>query len=59
MNLQQLYAEVSKNTDTSGTHINAAETSRVCSELFKVLADMPSEAALRVIAHGIEVAKTK
>jgi hypothetical protein len=59
MNLQELYAEVSKHSDTSGTHINAAETSRVCSELFKVLAAMPAEAALRVIAHGIELAKTK
>ena len=59
MNLQQLYAEVSKNTDTDGTRINAAETSRVCSELFKVLATMPTEAALRILAHGIELAKTK
>lgn len=59
MNLQELYAEVSKHTDTSGTHINAAETSRVCSEFFKVLATMPIEAVLLVVAHGIELAKTK
>lgn len=59
MNLQELYAQVSKNTDTSGTHINAAETSRVCSELFKELAKLPTEEVLRLVGHGIELARAK
>lgn len=59
MNLNDLYARVSQNTDTSGTQINAAETSRVCSELFKVLASLPADECLKLVAHGLELARNK
>lgn len=53
MNLAELYAEVSRRTDTCGTHINCAETSRVCAKLFEVLASMTTAEALKLIADGI------
>ncbi len=53
MNLADLYAEVSRRTDTCGTHINAAETSRVCAKLFEVLAGLNTAEALKLIADGI------
>lgn len=36
---KQLYQAVSKRVDTQGTKINAAETSRVVSEVFAEIAD--------------------
>ena len=39
MKTKELYAGVAARTDTAGTKINAAETSRVASELFNEIAD--------------------
>lgn len=39
MKTKELYAGVAARTDTAGTKINAAETSRVVSELFQEIAD--------------------
>ena len=39
MKTKELYAGVAARTDTKGTKINAAETSRVMSELFNEIAD--------------------
>lgn len=55
--LNDLYNEVSRRTDTDGTKINVAETSRCCAALFKVLAECHTEDALRLIARGLEVAR--
>lgn len=35
MNLNEVYTEVARKADTSGTEINVAETSRVCSLLLQ------------------------
>jgi hypothetical protein len=53
VNLTELYTEVSRRTDTSGTQINAAETSRVCAKLFEVLAGLSTAEATRLIAEAI------
>lgn len=39
MKTKELYAGVAARVDTRGTKINAAETSRVVSELFQEIAD--------------------
>lgn len=57
-NLSELYSEVSRRTDTAGTCINVAETSRVCSKLFEVLSSMPVEHAMILIGHGLQVNKS-
>jgi hypothetical protein len=59
MNLSQFYDEVSRRVDTDKTKINAAETKRVLSEAFKVLAQMDSATMLEVLARGVANAKKK
>lgn len=57
--LNDLYAEISRRTDTDGTKINVAETSRCCASLFSVLAELPTETVLQLVGRGIEVARGK
>lgn len=59
MNLSQFYDEVTRRVDTDKTKINAAETKRVLSEAFKVLAKMDSSAMLEVLAKGVANAQKK
>ena len=59
MNLTDYYNTVSRRTDTKGTQINVAETKRVMSEAFVVLAAMPSAEAFAIVAKGIAKANTK
>lgn len=59
MNLNELYAEVSRCADTQGTTLNAADVSRVCASLFTVLAKLPTVDLLSLIAHGINTANGK
>lgn len=54
MTLQELYAEVSRRTDTDGTQINAADTSRVCAKLFEVLAEQAPPQLLQLVQMGIQ-----
>lgn len=58
-NLNDLYAEVSRRADTTGTSINVAEVSRSLSLLFTVLSELPTEQALSLVGRGIDVAKGK
>lgn len=59
MNLSQFYDEVSRKVDTDKTKINAAETKRVLSEAFKVLAKLDNATMLEVMAKGIANAAKK
>lgn len=59
MNLSQFYDEVSRRVDTDKTKINAAETKRVLSEAFKVLAKLDNVTLLEVIAKGVANAASK
>jgi hypothetical protein len=59
MNLSQFYDEVSRKVDTDKTKINAAETKRVLSEAFKVLAKLDNTTLLEVLAKGIANAAKK
>ena len=59
MNLSQFYDEVSRRVDTDKTKINAAETKRVLSEAFKVLAKLDNATLLEVLAKGIANAAKK
>jgi hypothetical protein len=59
MNLSQFYDEVARRADTDKTKINAAETKRVLSEAFKVLAHMDSATMLEILAKGVANAKKK
>ena len=59
MNLSQFYDAVSRKVDTDKTQINSAETKRVLSEAFKVLAKMNNATMLEVIARGVAHAAKK
>lgn len=59
MRLTDFYAEVSRRTDTAKTKINAAETSRVLSEAFAVLAGMNAAEANDLISKGLTTAAKK
>jgi hypothetical protein len=59
MNLSQFYDEVARHADTAKTKINAAETKRVLSEAFKILAHLDSTTMLEVLAKGVANAKKK
>lgn len=59
MNLNDFLNEVSRHVDTEKSQINAADTRRVISEAFKVLAQLDAATAAEVIAKGLGNAKKK
>ena len=59
MTLNEFYNEVSRTVDTDKTKINAADTKRVLSEAFKLLATMETAPALELLSKGIATAKKK
>ncbi|MCD0460164.1 hypothetical protein [Roseiconus lacunae] len=59
MKLTDFYNAVSKRVDTEKTHINAAETKRVLSEAFLVLAELDAADFADTIAKGMTTAKKK
>lgn len=59
MKLTDFYTEVAGRVDTEKTQINAAETRRVLSEAFLVLAALPAAEAVDVVAKGLTTAAKK
>jgi hypothetical protein len=59
MNLNEIYDEISRRTDTEKTKINVAETKRVISELFKILAGMDAAGSAEIVSKGLSAAKKK
>jgi hypothetical protein len=59
MTLNEFYDEVARKADTDKTKISAAETKRVLSEAFKVLAPLDSATVVELIAKGLATAKKK
>ena len=59
MTLKEFYDEVSRSSDTAKTKINVADTDRVLSEAFKVLARMNAASCADVIAKGLLKAQKK
>jgi len=59
MNLNDFYNEVARKADTDKTKISAAETKRVLSEAFKVLAAMSAVDATEILAKALQTAAAK
>lgn len=59
MKLTDFYNEVSRRTDTAKTKINVAETKRVLSEAFAVMAKMDAAELADTLAKGLATAKKK
>jgi hypothetical protein len=59
MTLTEFYDAVARVADTASTKISAAETRRVLSEGFKVLATLDAASFADVMAKGLENAKSK
>jgi hypothetical protein len=59
MTLTDFYNEVARRADTDKTHIGAAETKRVLSEAFKILAGLDAASAAEVFAKGLATATKK
>lgn len=59
MKLTDFYNEVSRRVDTGKTEISVAETRRVLSEAFLVLAKMDAADATDTLAKGMATAKKK
>ncbi|MEO1498172.1 MAG: hypothetical protein AAFV43_13595 [Planctomycetota bacterium] len=59
MKLTEFYTAVAGRVDTAKTSINAAETRRVLSEAFLVLAKLPAAEAADVFAKGMTTAAKK
>lgn len=59
MKLTDFYNEVSRRTDTDKTAISVAETKRVLSEAFMVLAEMDAAESADTISKGLTTAKKK
>lgn len=59
MKLNDFYDAVSRRGDTSKTKINVAETKRVLSEAFAVLAAMDAAECADTLAKGLAQAKKK
>ncbi|HMP18268.1 MAG TPA: hypothetical protein PKD72_14685 [Gemmatales bacterium] len=59
MKLSEFYDAVSRKADTGKTKINVAETKRVLSEAFKILAKLDNASMLEVIARGLANAAKK
>lgn len=59
MKITDFYNEVSRRADTEKTKIGAAETKRVLSEAFQVLAKMDAAELADTLAKGLAVANKK
>lgn len=59
MKLSDFYNQVSRRADTGKTAISVAETKRVLSEAFLVLADMDAAELADTLAKGLATAKKK
>lgn len=59
MKLSDFYNEVSRRADTGKTAISVAETKRVLSEAFLVLAGMDATELADTISKGLTTAKKK
>lgn len=59
MRLTDFYAKVARRTDTAGTKINAAETSRVLACYFEELSRLSSADAAAVQARGLALAQQR
>jgi hypothetical protein len=59
MTLSEFYDSVARRADTAKTKITAADTRRVLSEAFKVLAALDSATFADVVAKGVTTAKKK
>lgn len=59
MTISDFYNEVSRKVDTDKTKINVAETKRVLSEAFKILAAMSAADAFDVVGKCITTAAKK
>lgn len=59
MTLSEFYDEVARRADTDKTKIGVADTKRVLSEAFKVLAAMDAAGFAEVVAKGVSTAKKK
>ncbi len=59
MKITDFYNEVARKADTSKTSISAAETKRVLSEAFVILAKMDAAELADTLAKGLAVAKKK
>lgn len=59
MKLTDFYNEVSRRVDTDKTAISVAETKRVLSEAFLVLAGMDATESADTISKGLTTAKKK
>ena len=59
MTLTEFYDEVSRKADTDKTKIGVAETKRVLSEAFKILAALDAATCADVLAKGLVTAKKK
>lgn len=59
MKLNDFYNEVARHVDTDKTKINAADTKRVLSEAFLMLAKMDAAELTDTITKGIAQAKKK
>ena len=59
MTLTDFYNEVSRRADTDKVKISVAETKRVLSEAFKVLAEQDTATCFDLIAKGISTAAKK
>lgn len=59
MTISDFYDEVARRADTDKTKIGAAETKRVLSEAFKVLAGMTAADAFEVVGKAMAAAGRK
>lgn len=59
MNLNDFYNEVCRRVDTDKIQVTAADTKRVLSEAFKVLAAMDAASCSEIVAKGLTTAKKK
>lgn len=59
MNISEFYNEVARNADTDKTQITVAETKRVLSEAFKILAAMDATDATQLLGKALSAAKKK
>jgi hypothetical protein len=59
MTLSEFYDAVARRADTDTTKITAADTRRVLSEAFKVLAKCNTTTCLDVVAKGVATAAKK
>lgn len=59
MTLNDFYNEVSRKVDTGKTQINAAETKRVLSVMFTLLAKQDTATVFELVGKGLANAKKK